>query len=311
MKLHTRRPNAARGFTLVETLIAIGLVMVLLGSALSFWASVSAGVERLSGRMETHHAVRLFLERLEPEITCSLVGYASLGGGVKGDTTSLRLLVRGVDLSGVVGDDAAGPAAVQSDLQDVSYRFDGGTAGFGTLRVSRATRGGRSPLAGGMVSAGEEEADGTATDEGGEAGTMSSGVPGVTDGVIAEAVGLVRFRYHDGTAWVDSFDSWERGRLPAAIEVSVWFKPLPASRSDGARETNEGFGLDNEADESSAGELLTDPDAERELPPADLVRVFVMADGSTYEPGRSFEDVAEGSLEELSDSMTDDAGEER
>ncbi|MFO0827951.1 MAG: hypothetical protein U0572_07340 [Phycisphaerales bacterium] len=34
----------------------------------------------------------------------------------------------------------------------------------------------------------------------------------------------VRFRYFDGRAWVDNFDSGELGRLPAAVEVSVWFE---------------------------------------------------------------------------------------
>lgn len=35
-----------------------------------------------------------------------------------------------------------------------------------------------------------------------------------------------RFRYFDGRAWVLSFDSKSAGRLPAAIEVALWFEPI-------------------------------------------------------------------------------------
>lgn len=35
-----------------------------------------------------------------------------------------------------------------------------------------------------------------------------------------------RFRYFDGRSWVLSFDSKSAGRLPAAIEVALWFEPI-------------------------------------------------------------------------------------
>ena len=37
----------------------------------------------------------------------------------------------------------------------------------------------------------------------------------------------VRFRYHDGTSWTASYDSLRTGRLPAAVEVAVWYDPWP------------------------------------------------------------------------------------
>lgn len=43
----------------------------------------------------------------------------------------------------------------------------------------------------------------------------------------------LRFRYHDGTSWVDSFDSRALGRLPTAIEVSVWLD-APSGAAAGA-----------------------------------------------------------------------------
>jgi len=41
--------------------------------------------------------------------------------------------------------------------------------------------------------------------------------------VLATGLELVRFRYHDGTEWRDSFDSGSVRALPLAVEVSVWF----------------------------------------------------------------------------------------
>lgn len=37
----------------------------------------------------------------------------------------------------------------------------------------------------------------------------------------------VRFRYHDGQAWLNQFDSLQQDRLPVAVEVAVWFDPWP------------------------------------------------------------------------------------
>lgn len=47
------------------------------------------------------------------------------------------------------------------------------------------------------------------------------------DDTIIEGVGLVRFRYFDQGQWVTRFDSAQAGRLPAAIEISVWFVAPP------------------------------------------------------------------------------------
>jgi hypothetical protein len=40
----------------------------------------------------------------------------------------------------------------------------------------------------------------------------------------------VRFRYHDGDGWSDSFDSLAHNHLPVAVEVAVWYHPWPGDR---------------------------------------------------------------------------------
>lgn len=54
--------------------------------------------------------------------------------------------------------------------------------------------------------------------------------------VLAQGLELVRFRYHDGVEWRESFDSGQARALPLAVEVSVWFgggtTPEPAVPPD-------------------------------------------------------------------------------
>lgn len=48
--------------------------------------------------------------------------------------------------------------------------------------------------------------------------------------VVARGVEAVVFRYHDGRTWVETFDSARAGRLPVAVQVSLWMKaPLGGS----------------------------------------------------------------------------------
>lgn len=41
---------------------------------------------------------------------------------------------------------------------------------------------------------------------------------------ISVGVARLRFRYHDGKTWKESFDSSRAGGLPVAIEIAVWLK---------------------------------------------------------------------------------------
>lgn len=50
----------------------------------------------------------------------------------------------------------------------------------------------------------------------------------------------VRFRFYDGEAWKDSFDSLSQSALPAAVEVALWFgKTAKADDSEPAPEEKE------------------------------------------------------------------------
>lgn len=130
---------------------------------------------------------------------------------------------------------AVDAASAGSDLLEVSYRWDEGS---GTLRAAQRT----------VI---------------GEAGSP------VPDEVISSRVARLRFRYHTGMQWSDSYDTAEAGRLPAAVEVAIWFMgdgPRAASPVPGPGAADEG--------------LDTLPSERPELGEPDRVRIIAVPDSA-------------------------------
>ena len=51
---------------------------------------------------------------------------------------------------------------------------------------------------------------------------------------LASEVTAVEFRYHDGTDWLESWDTDEMGELPKAIEIRLFLSPIPANAARAA-----------------------------------------------------------------------------
>src|SRR5690606_32158965 len=118
------------------------------------------------------------------------------------DATSLRVLSRSV----MLGMQRARGRMELDDLRSTEYRFD---ATRGVVTAARAS-----------VLFADEQGGGRE--------------------VILEGVERVRFRYYDGQEWLTRFDSATAGRLPAAIEISVWFAPVRAGVADKGFASTEG-----------------------------------------------------------------------
>lgn len=111
--------------------------------------------------------------------------------------------------------------------------------------------------------------------------------------VVGEGFARVRFRYHDGRGWRETFDASQAG-LPGAIEVAVWLRaaePAPAPEPDAPpsirpaprRMTVHADDGPGEAPLADAS-LSEEQEGEPELPPPparepDRVRVMVVPDG--------------------------------
>ena len=187
-----------RGFSLIEVLVAIALLLVLVGALYSFLFNMLDARRRALDVSGRQRAAMVLIDRLEGDLLTSLVGDARVGAGVAGGDEQIRVLSRSVPAH--LAEEPG--AAAFGDLLASTYAFEPGRG----LTFDRSVGGSR------------RRGDAAA---------------------VGEGVFRVRFRYHDGASWVDAFDSLEAGRLPAAVEVAVWFDPWPGERPEPAAEDPE------------------------------------------------------------------------
>lgn len=177
--------NRTRGFTLLEVLLALGLIAMLAGGVMGFMLTLLHRRDGMSKHLIDAQSGAALLDRIESDILCGMAGDGGAGAGISGTTTSLRVLTRGVALPiepGMLGASKAG------DRQGSEYVFD---AASGVLRARRWMSGEETP-------AGEFE-------------------------VVSDHLEAVRLSYFDGETWLGSFDSAAADNLPVAVEVALWF----------------------------------------------------------------------------------------
>jgi prepilin-type N-terminal cleavage/methylation domain-containing protein len=242
----TRSCHKRRAFTLLELLVSIGIIAALVGSMFGYLLNIQSSRDRLLERGKTSHAMTVLIDRLESRLATALVGDSKFGSGLKGDAVSIAILSRGVLASG--GVDTPSLAAILADLQRTEVRFD---------ERGRSVQVRESPV-------GTESADG-------ELETMDA------------IVHRLRFRYHDGREWVDEFDSMQAGRLPTAVEVAIWLRPLPGEPVEAPEETDEesdGNEIDAEFESTfDEREFLDSVDAlRRGVPKPDRLRIIFIPD---------------------------------
>ena len=243
-----------RAFTLLEVLLAIGLIAALSGGVFAFMWQIISQKTSLTGRALDGQAGDAVLERIESALTGAVAADSAGNAGIVGTATSLHVLTRGIALPLEKGDQAW----AAGDLQGMEFTFAGGSLS------ARRWDGHRN--------------------RGSSAGAAET----VSDHIAAMVI-----RYYDGSEWAESFDSKEKDGLPVAIEVSLWFgtpsaetaaapapvaeperKPLPVGAP--VDDVDEGRGEQPPARGPSAS-------AERAKPstPPDRLRVIVIPDGPT------------------------------
>ncbi|MEM7755613.1 MAG: type II secretion system protein GspJ [Planctomycetota bacterium] len=223
MKFGRRRGNL-RGFSLLETLLAIGLLLALSASVYTFLFQLFDRRTRVLFEADAVGALSVVFDRLEHDLTGAVAAVhdgRAVVAGVSGTSQTLRVASRAVVDSG--GADGTGRHG--GDVRRAELTFD---AAAGRLL-------GRSWAL---------------FDGGGEEGS------GPEPRVIVEGVREVRFRYHDGGAWRDSFDSAGSGELPMLVEVSVWTGGVVEADEAGENGAPDGAGVGRGEDDGDAGLLF-------------------------------------------------------
>ncbi len=251
MSVATRR-TGRHGFTLLEVLVAIAMLGALLGSMFAFMHELLQSRSRALDYTARQLAAATLIDRVESDLIACVVGDATLGAGIDGDASRLAILSRGVaaHLAGRGID-----AGVLGDLQQAQYRFQDASR---LIEVRR--------------------------------GTPGEGLATMTDDFVAIGPAYkVRFRYHDGDRWSDTFDSLASNRLPAAIEVAVWYHPWPGERQtpasgDALQAASDRLTFDTTGGfDDAAFARSSDMDSFDE-PRPDRFRIIVIPDASADDP---------------------------
>ncbi len=283
-----------RGFTLLEVLIATGLILALFGSMFTFLFDLLSVRERALDHAAKQLAATTLIERVEADLMSCLVGDDARGAGIEGNSTRLKILTRAV--AGSLARRGVNDPAVFGDLQSAQYRFDDPS---GHIEIARGPAGGQARAR----PAAREAARGAASTDARNA-REPNGDRMETGGTFTSVGGpvfLVRFRYHDGSGWRDSFDSLAADRLPVAVEVAVWFDPWPGIRpppdpGDSLRPQRLTFDADDAFDERA---FARESDLELfDEPMPDRIRVIAVLDplGPVEDEGDPSPETQEGLL---------------
>ncbi len=258
------RQTGRHGFTLLEVLIAIALIGALLSSMFVFMHEFLQSRSRALDYTARQRAAATLIDRVESDLIACIVGDERLGAGIDGDASRMTILTRGVaaHLAGRGID-----AGVLSDLQQSQYRFQESS------RLIELRR-----------------------------GTPSGGGDEMPDDFAAIGPAFkVRFRYHDGDRWSDTFDSLASNRLPVAVEVAVWYRPWPGEQpapvsGDAPPAESDRLTFDTTGGfDDAAFARSSDMDSFDE-PRPDRFRIIVIPDASADDPFATGDEMAGGSF---------------
>ncbi|RMH11005.1 MAG: prepilin-type N-terminal cleavage/methylation domain-containing protein [Planctomycetota bacterium] len=118
-----------RGFSLLEVMLAIGIVLVLSGVIYAFLFDLMDARERIVRYSDRSRVGIGMMETIERDLMTTLAGSSRFGAGIKGGSTWLTLLSRSVTLP--IETDSQ---TVLGDLQGVKFEWQ---PGRGELRASR------------------------------------------------------------------------------------------------------------------------------------------------------------------------------
>ena len=240
--------RSGRGFTLLEVLLALGIIILLLATMTRVFDDLVEARTRVRRSMLRTEGIAAALELLTRSADAAVATGLDGEAGVTGDSVSIRIARSGVATTRL-GDQAKGISPVQ-DRHAVELAFRDGS----------------------IVVRDEDD--------------------GATETLVT-GLFAIRFRYHDGRDWADSWNSDASG-LPVAIECSIWTAPWPDAAwpawipepeiedeppvDDG--DAALGIDLDDSFEEFEIGTILESDDP---LPVPDHVRVISILDAVPVE----------------------------
>lgn len=209
MRIAQTSSRAARAFTLVEVLLAVGIIAGLLVVVLFFYQQAAQLRTDLLVDAERSSSARLLMERITAELRTART-HTFYEVPLVGDSTYLQFIA--VDLptqSGWTGERLGRVSRPESDLKLVSYGAEVSQEDTNIVGLARSEE----PLVE-LRSVVESVAVLPAVET-----NKTSSI------IITDAFRFIRFRYWDGFKWLES---WSETYLPKGVEVSLGSEPMPA-----------------------------------------------------------------------------------
>lgn len=241
MKRPGRRPW---GFTLLEVVLAVGLVVLLTGGVYAFYQLTLVARDDVRREGQVVFAQRRAMDLMAAELESAMV-YPFFMMGLRGQSEQVDFIRTAVPSRAVFfseellsfsdsWDSDSGRAArawePEHDVQMVTYRLnryedEDGAEQIGGVECTRL----RAIAA--QVSEERVEESGrrrrtsrTGTSRSQPEDADTPGVATVRVKLLTEHVKFLNLRYWDGAAWVES---WDQGELPPAVMIEMGAEPLP------------------------------------------------------------------------------------
>jgi type II secretory pathway pseudopilin PulG len=197
-------------FTLVEVLLAVGILAGLLVVVLYFYQQAAQLRTELLLDTERSSSARLLMERLTGELRAAR-SHTFYAVPLVGDATYLQFITTDLpSQTAWAGEHLGRVSRPETDLKLISYRREVSREDTNLVGIARSEE----PLVE-LRTPGFNESTIVA---------QSSGTNKPDSVVVTEAFPFVRFRYWDGQAWTES---WNNTFLPSAVEVTLGSEPLP------------------------------------------------------------------------------------
>lgn len=198
-----RRKKSAGGFTLLEVMLAIGLVVSLMGSAIWFVSSLAKSRDRINESTQEIVARRATMRRITKELRCAM-NLPKLGLGVTGGKDYIAFITTSLPGRSVWVDRSIldQPLPPETDLKLITYR-----------QAVREDEEGQEYIVG-IERTCQKLLDAPEVEEG----------ENLRVTLITEKLKLLRFSYYDGAGWTT--DWTEKSGLPLAIRVTLGDEPI-------------------------------------------------------------------------------------
>lgn len=139
MTVHPSHRSSGRGFTLIEVVISLALLVLMSGLLMGFLWNLSRDRRAILNILKVQRTADVVFDRLAEDVAGSLAT-SGVGAGVRGTETSLTLVSRGVFVTAPgtttqMGDAQTTTIEFVKDAGEITIVHNAGTSGAGTPEV--------------------------------------------------------------------------------------------------------------------------------------------------------------------------------